>query len=87
MGYEWDEGKRLENLRKHGVDFAAIERFDWDSAVDVPSPRHGERRWVVYGYIKAHLHTAVCTVRGGAIRIISPRRANSRERRNYGAAR
>ncbi len=77
MGYEWDEGKRLENLRKHGVDFAAIERFDWDSAVDVPSPRHGERRWVVYGYIEAHLHTAVCTVRGGAIRIISPRRAKA----------
>ena len=25
--YEWDEGKRLSNRTKHGVDFSEIERF------------------------------------------------------------
>ena len=28
--YEWDETKRAENRRKHGVDFAIVEEFDWD---------------------------------------------------------
>jgi uncharacterized DUF497 family protein len=30
--YEWDETKRAENRRKHGVDFAIVEGFDWDKA-------------------------------------------------------
>ena len=29
MQYEWDEEKRLSNIRKHGIDFvAAISIFD-----------------------------------------------------------
>ena len=29
MQFTWDEAKRLENLRKHGLDFADAERvFD-----------------------------------------------------------
>jgi uncharacterized DUF497 family protein len=31
--YGWDEGKRKANISKHGVDFAAIELFDWEDAV------------------------------------------------------
>lgn len=31
MKYEWDEAKRLANLRKHGIDFADIPIvFDGD---------------------------------------------------------
>jgi uncharacterized DUF497 family protein len=32
MNFEWDEAKRLSNLRKHGTDFADIEDFDWQGA-------------------------------------------------------
>ena len=31
--YEWDEGKRQANLAKHGVDFADMDAFEWDTAV------------------------------------------------------
>lgn len=31
--YEWDEAKRRETLRKHGVDFAIVERFDWEHSI------------------------------------------------------
>ena len=32
MHYEWDEADRQANLKKHGVDFALVEGFDWSTA-------------------------------------------------------
>jgi hypothetical protein len=44
----WDERKRAGNLRKHGVDFDIVERFEFDTAViaidsrrDYGEPRYG----------------------------------------------
>ena len=85
-GYEWDEAKRRENLAKHAIDFAAIRNFEWAAAVYNASPRHGELRWVVAGYIGIRLHTVVYTQRGDRRRIISLRIAGNRERREYAAA-
>ena len=28
MRYDWDEGKRRQNLKDHGVDFTAVYRFE-----------------------------------------------------------
>ena len=81
--YEWDEGKRRSNLDKHGVDFGAIETFDWETALVGRSDRHGEVRFVAIGYIEDHLHQVVFTERGEVTRIISLRRASQRERRSY----
>ena len=81
--YEWDEGKRRSNLDKHGVDFTAIESFDWETALVGRSDRHGEVRFVAIGYIKDRLHQVVFTERGEVTRIISLRRASLRERRSY----
>ena len=81
--YEWDEGKRQSNLYKHGVDFAGIETFDWETALVGRSDRHGEIRFVAIGYIEDRLHQVVFTERGEATRIISLRRASVRERRSY----
>jgi len=33
--FEWDEAKRFGNLRKHGVDFARVEAFEWGTIVEV----------------------------------------------------
>lgn len=33
MEFEWDEAKRQSNLRKHGLDFAEVDHFDWDDPV------------------------------------------------------
>lgn len=84
MPYEWDEQKRLENLDKHGVDFAAVEEsFQWDTALIEPSPRDGEMRWRTVGYIGERLHTVTYTARGDNTRIISLRRSNVKEERTY----
>ena len=51
--YAWDEASRLENRRKHGVDFAIVEGFEWENAVIFEDTRemYDERRWVAFGPI------------------------------------
>ncbi|MYC34862.1 MAG: BrnT family toxin [Chloroflexi bacterium] len=83
---EWDERKRAENADKHKVDFTAIYDFDWDTAVYNSNYMHGEERWVVTGYIGARLHRVVYTWRGDRRRIISLRKTNPREDRDYAQA-
>jgi uncharacterized DUF497 family protein len=34
MRFEWDEAKRAANPAKHGVDFAAREGFDFETALE-----------------------------------------------------
>jgi hypothetical protein len=48
---EWDETKRLANLRKHGVDFADVPFMDWDNATILEDTRFGypERRFWAFG--------------------------------------
>lgn len=81
--YEWDESKRRENREKHGIDFAAMELFKWDTALVERSDRNGEIRYGGLGYIDDLMYYAVFAERGDVIRIISLRRANAAERRRY----
>ncbi len=63
-----------------------MEIFEWQTAAISPSPRRGEARYVALGYIGDRLHYVVYTMRGGKCRIISLRKANSREIRQYAQA-
>ena len=81
--YEWDENKRRANLEKHGIDFSVASEFDWDTAFFVPDDRSGEPRIAAYGFIGERLHVIVHTERGNSTRIISLRKANSREVGRY----
>ena len=81
--YEWDEDKRRANLEKHGIDFSAVYDFDWATAFFLPDDRSGEFRTKAYGLIESRLHLLVYTVRGSSTRIISLRKANSREVNRY----
>lgn len=85
MKYEWDEGKRLTNLQKHGIDFIDIISFEWDSAVVAEDSRqeYGEQRYAAYGFIENRLCCLVYTMRKDIIRIISLRKANGKERQQY----
>ena len=85
--YEWDETERVENRRKHRVDFEAILRFDWSMSIARPDRRvgYGEERILAFAPIDGRLHAAVYTIRGDARRI-SPRKANRREQAEYAAA-
>jgi uncharacterized DUF497 family protein len=79
--YEWNETKRKTNLLKHGVDFAAVESFAWEEARVIQDKRnnYGEDRFLAFGPIGDRLHCVTFSVRGENIRIISLRKANSRE--------
>ena len=81
--YEWDEDKRQANLAKHGVDFADMDAFEWDTAALDMDENHAEPRWIAIGFIGAVLYFAVFTERSDNIRIISLRKATRREARSY----
>ena len=81
---EWDEAKRDSNIVKHGVDFRAIEDFDWDTALTREDVRgdYGEHRFVSIGLIGNRLFVVVWTEREER-RLISLRKANKREERIF----
>jgi uncharacterized protein len=65
----------------HGVDFSAVESFEWESAVIRQDTRkdYGETRHAALGLMEGRLHCMCFTIRGDNIRIISLRKANERE--------
>ncbi len=83
--FEWDEAKRKSNLKKHGIDFDAVWDFDWHTATLRKNTRadYGEERLLAYGMIGERLYALVYVHRKNAIRIISLRKANTREQRMY----
>ncbi len=85
MRYEHDPEKLAVNVAKHGIWFEEADGFDWETAVvRVDSRRaYGEPRLAATGYIGDRLHVMVFTLRVNAVRIISVRRANSREVKRY----
>ena len=83
MEYEWDDGKNEANIAAGRLGFAAVESFEWETAVIRPRPRSGESRWAAIGYIGDRLHFVVYTAREDRIRIISLRRASRQEERIY----
>ena len=87
MRYVWDPAKAAANLGKHGVGFAAVHGFDWQTAVTEADRRrdYGEPRFRSAGMIGRELFILVHTPRGEAVRVISLRRANRREIMRYAA--
>lgn len=85
MDFEWDEAKRLSNLRKHGVDFRRVVEFEWETAVWLEDNRkpYGEQRWLAWGTIGDRLHTLVFTRRGDSTRVISLRKSKRQEVTDY----
>ena len=81
--YEWDDPKRESNLRKHGFDFNdAVRLFDvWHNIAR--SEGYGEARWKVTAPFDGLWVTAVYTMRGDVVRIISMRSARNNEQHDY----
>jgi hypothetical protein len=87
MEFEWDEGKRQSNLQKHNVDFEDIKPvFEQDNqtiqSIDNRQD-YGEIRIKILGEIQGKVYCVIYTKRNSKYRIISARRANSRETRKY----
>ena len=83
--FTWDESKSATNHAKHGVPFEASREFDWETALVVTDSRrdYGETRYEATGFIGLRLFVLVFTMRGGNRRVISLRKANTREVRRY----
>jgi uncharacterized DUF497 family protein len=81
--FEFDGAKRLENIRKHGVDFQDIPSV-WHLRTEFQSSDRGEEsRWIALTELDGVVIGIIYTVRGDAIRIISARKARDYERRAY----
>ena len=87
MDYEWDEDKRLSNIRKHGIDFvAAIDVFDDVERLETfDDGDYNEERIQTIGQAKPGILFVVYTLRDDdtVTRIISARLANKREKARY----
>ena len=86
MDFEWDEAKRLSNLRKHGLDFVDAEAlFDGRPVYTRPSQRSMEQRFVTIGLLNDEFVALIWTKRSTDTRLISLRRARDGEKRTYRA--
>lgn len=85
MDLVYDTAKSARNLRERGLPFELMEQFDFDTALVARDIRrdYGEIRYVAIGYIAHRLHVAVFMEIPTGVRIISLRKANSREVRAY----
>ncbi len=84
MRFEFDPAKSVANQAKHAIDFVEAQRlWDDDDMIAGPARTEEEVRFVAVGMIDGKLWAAVYTMRGGAIRIISVRRARKMESRSY----
>jgi uncharacterized DUF497 family protein len=83
--FEWDSKKAAGNLLKHRVAFPdATAVFYDDMAITIVDPEAHEERFVTLGADPLNrILVVVYTWRGDRIRLISARRANRSERRQY----
>lgn len=80
--FEWDEAKAESNLGKHGVSFftAAAAFADPDGQIEPDLRHYGEERYRLFANVGGFPVCVVFTLRGDAVRIISARKANRKER-------
>ena len=86
MEFEWDPAKDEANLFKHRLRLAFGGRvFEQDDHVVVSSHRQidGEQRSKAIGMIEGKLYTVVHVWRDDVVRLISVRRSNAGEQRDY----
>jgi uncharacterized DUF497 family protein len=87
LTFEWDEVKARQNFRKHNVLFDEGKTIFNDPFLltypDMDSPQTEERCINIGLSAKGRILVLIHTERQGKIRIISCRKAKSRERRHY----
>jgi hypothetical protein len=63
----WDEAKRVENLRKHRIDFVGVEDLFAGYTVTIEDDRflYDEQRFVTFGILEGKVLAVVHTERDG----------------------
>ena len=86
MKFEWNADKSAKNEVERGLSIndAALAFLDPDRSTIIDDRKdYGEERLTTFGKIEGRLYAVTHTIRGDAIRIISARKANARERARY----
>ncbi len=85
MRFEWDEVKNRANLRKHGIEFSAVESvFEHPLTVyRIDEAMLNERRMTAIGYSRAELLRVTYIESNERVRIISARKCSRKERKEY----
>lgn len=85
MRVYFDPAKNERNVRDRGLSFDSVVDFDFQSAVVFVDDRreYGEARYVALGHLGGRLHVLCFSEAVDGIRVISFRKANSREVARY----
>ena len=88
MAIIFDPDKNLRNAAERGLSFDLVTNFDWTTVRVIEDNRqdYGEVRLQLWGLIDRRRHVAVVTPRGADLRVISLRKANSKEVRRCEAS-
>ncbi|MFM6992372.1 MAG: BrnT family toxin [Rhodoferax sp.] len=81
----FDPLKSLRNEVERGLPFSLVMRLEWESALIKEDTRkdYSEQRFRVLGLIDGRLHGMVFTPRADKVHVISLRKANNREVKQY----
>lgn len=85
MEITFDPAKNERNIKSRNLSFERAADFDFETAIYVVDARkdYGEIRIRALGFLDGRLHALVFTEQPNGIRVISFRKANSREIRGY----
>lgn len=85
MHIEFDVNKNDTNIRERGLSLERASDFDFDNVIIKRDSRkpYPELRYVAVGFLDARLHVLCFTPIEVGIRVISFRKANSREVKHY----
>ncbi|MDR3016461.1 MAG: BrnT family toxin [Delftia acidovorans] len=88
MDIEFDPAKDLANIKKHKVSLNLANQIDWSEILCAPDLRkdYGEVREIGFAVIARRLYIVIFTQRNNVMRIISLRKANSKEVAAYDEA-
>ena len=85
MEIEYDAKKNEKNIRERGLSFDLVSKFDFETALYIVDHRrnYSETRYRALGKLNNRVHALVFTETETGIRVISFRKANSREVKLY----
>ncbi|KAF1023694.1 MAG: hypothetical protein GAK30_00357 [Paracidovorax wautersii] len=89
MDIEFDPAKDAVNIEKHGVSLSLAAGIEWGDVLCSPDTRrdYRELREIGFAVIQKRLYVVVFTQRAEVMRIVSLRKANTREVKLYEQAR
>ena len=85
MEITYDLTKNAKNISERDLPFSKVADFQWDSAIFTEDVRkdYPESRFIAVGYLDDRLHVLCFSETDLGIRVISFRKANKREEKDY----